>query len=193
MSITSPRRILAQQRREEAVRLRVENRWSSRRIAAHLGISHTAVLKHLRASLEETSKTIAESVERMRIEETLALDAMQESVWPQAVQQVDLLMPKDDELPKTARGNVDMRALVEMIQTGTDNRINAINTILRISKRRAMLHGLDMPQRRVIEGGIVVEHNVRHTLMERFESIRTRKLAAPDPAPGPVIDIEPVE
>lgn len=174
----SSRRLLAEQRRSRALDLRTKQRMSLREIARELDVSHEAVRKMINTELDRHAQANAEKVERMRTEETLALDAMQGAIWAQATQEVDLYMPGDDQLPRNSRGNIDMGALVSMVQAGTDNRIAAINTILRISKRRAMLHGLDMPQRRIIEGGTPIEIDVRHRIVEKLETIRERKLEA---------------
>lgn len=197
-SRTSPRRVLAQQRREKAVELRIERRWPLSRIAEELGISKQAVHKAINVALDTSIKETASKVDRMRVEETMALDRMQAAIWDQAVSEVSLLMPADEDLPKNGKGNVDMQALVAMIQTGTDNRLKAINEILKISKRRAALHGLDMPVRSILEGSFQIEGqvNVRHELMSRFDQIRERRLAAaevaiPSPEPEPaVIEVE---
>lgn len=83
-SPTSHRRTEAAERRKQAMALRIAGA-SFAQIGERLGVSAQAAHKMIVVSLAEIAKQTAESAEQLRAIELQRLDALQASLWPDAM------------------------------------------------------------------------------------------------------------
>lgn len=119
-------------RRIQAIRLRVEHRWSYERIAAHLGYNDKSAA--YRAIDNALKQVLTEDVGVLRAMDNATLDELHATWWPRA------------------RGyDTDGNPLPD----GPD--LDASKHILDIQARRARLNGLDAPVQVAISSGAAAE------------------------------------
>lgn len=120
------------ERRAEVGRL-TRKRWSSRRIAEHLGVSHTTVSRDLELVLEQLKENAIKDADKIRADELETLADVEAKV-------IEIL-----ERSRSVESGADENG--NELGLNLDITLRAADRLLKIQERRANLLGLDAPER----------------------------------------------